>query len=185
MDGYASGAWRRSPCSSREWSSPRPRSARSIPDEGVLMYRGYDIADLAEHSTYEETALLLLDGEAPVLGGARGLRERAGRAGAPERDGRGHRPLRRRQPRRWICCARRSRRSRPAIPAAAGPTGVRPPYGGAADRTGADDPRPLPPPPPGAGAGRARPVALLRGELPRDAPRRAAGRGRRRAPSTS
>jgi citrate synthase len=35
------------------------------PDEGVLMYRGYDIADLAEHSTYEETALLLLDGEAP------------------------------------------------------------------------------------------------------------------------
>jgi citrate synthase len=35
------------------------------PDEGVLMYRGYDIADLAERSTYEETALLLLDGEAP------------------------------------------------------------------------------------------------------------------------
>jgi citrate synthase len=35
------------------------------PDEGVLMYRGYDIADLAEQSTYEETALLLLDGELP------------------------------------------------------------------------------------------------------------------------
>src|SRR3954471_3886314 len=35
------------------------------PDEGILMYRGYDIADLAEHSTYEETALLLLDGELP------------------------------------------------------------------------------------------------------------------------
>jgi citrate synthase len=35
------------------------------PDQGVLMYRGYDIADLAEHSTYEETALLLLDGELP------------------------------------------------------------------------------------------------------------------------
>ncbi|TML39391.1 MAG: citrate/2-methylcitrate synthase [Actinobacteria bacterium] len=35
------------------------------PDEGVLMYRGYDIADLAEDSTYEETALLLLDGELP------------------------------------------------------------------------------------------------------------------------
>src|SRR6187401_2150022 len=35
------------------------------PDEGVLAYRGYDIADLAENSTYEETALLLLDGEAP------------------------------------------------------------------------------------------------------------------------
>jgi citrate synthase len=35
------------------------------PDEGVLMYRGYDIADLAEQSTYEETALLLLDGDLP------------------------------------------------------------------------------------------------------------------------
>lgn len=35
------------------------------PDEGVLMYRGYDIADLAERSTYEETALLLLEGDAP------------------------------------------------------------------------------------------------------------------------
>jgi len=35
------------------------------PDEGVLMYRGYDIADLAEHSTYEEVAYLLLNGELP------------------------------------------------------------------------------------------------------------------------
>jgi hypothetical protein len=35
------------------------------PDEGVLMYRGYDIAELAERSTYEETALLLLDGDLP------------------------------------------------------------------------------------------------------------------------
>ncbi len=35
------------------------------PDEGVLRYRGYDIAELAERSTYEETALLLLEGEAP------------------------------------------------------------------------------------------------------------------------
>jgi citrate synthase len=34
-------------------------------DAGVLMYRGYDIADLAEHSTYEETAYLLLHGELP------------------------------------------------------------------------------------------------------------------------
>ena len=33
------------------------------PDEGVLMYRGYDIADLAEHSSYEEVAHLLLHGE--------------------------------------------------------------------------------------------------------------------------
>jgi citrate synthase len=35
------------------------------PDAGVLMYRGYDIADLAEHSVYEETAFLLLYGELP------------------------------------------------------------------------------------------------------------------------
>lgn len=36
------------------------------PDAGVLMYRGYDIADLAEHSSYEETAFLLLNGELPT-----------------------------------------------------------------------------------------------------------------------
>jgi citrate synthase len=35
------------------------------PDEGVLMYRGYDIADLAEHSSYEEVASLLLHGDLP------------------------------------------------------------------------------------------------------------------------
>jgi citrate synthase len=35
------------------------------PEEGILRYRGYDIADLAEHSTYEETAYLLLEGELP------------------------------------------------------------------------------------------------------------------------
>ena len=36
------------------------------PDQGVLMYRGYDIADLAEHSTYEGVAYLLLEGELPT-----------------------------------------------------------------------------------------------------------------------
>ena len=35
------------------------------PDAGVLMYRGYDIADIAEHSTYEDTAYLLVHGELP------------------------------------------------------------------------------------------------------------------------
>jgi citrate synthase len=35
------------------------------PDEGVLMYRGYDIAELAERSTYEQTAYLLLHGDLP------------------------------------------------------------------------------------------------------------------------
>src|SRR5438445_3221404 len=38
------------------------------PEAGVLMYRGYDIADLAEHSTYEEVAYLLLHGELPDAG---------------------------------------------------------------------------------------------------------------------
>src|SRR3712207_5484494 len=35
------------------------------PERGVLMYRGYDITDLAEHATYEEVAYLLLEGELP------------------------------------------------------------------------------------------------------------------------
>jgi citrate synthase len=36
------------------------------PERGVLMYRGYDIADLAEHASYEEVAYLLLEGELPT-----------------------------------------------------------------------------------------------------------------------
>lgn len=34
--------------------------------EGKLLYRGYDIHDLAEHSTFEETAYLLLYGDLPT-----------------------------------------------------------------------------------------------------------------------
>jgi len=34
--------------------------------EGKLLYRGYDIHDLADHSTFEETAYLLLYGELPT-----------------------------------------------------------------------------------------------------------------------
>jgi citrate synthase len=33
--------------------------------EGRLIYRGYEVQDLAEHSTFEETAYLLLNGELP------------------------------------------------------------------------------------------------------------------------
>jgi citrate synthase len=43
------------------------------PDAGVLMYRGYDIADLAEHSTYEETAYLLLHGDLPDAAALKGF----------------------------------------------------------------------------------------------------------------
>jgi len=34
--------------------------------KGILTYRGYPMVDLAEHSTYEETAYLLLDGQLPT-----------------------------------------------------------------------------------------------------------------------
>jgi citrate synthase len=34
-------------------------------EQGILMYRGYDIADLGEHASYEEVAYLLLEGELP------------------------------------------------------------------------------------------------------------------------
>jgi citrate synthase len=36
--------------------------------EGRLLYRGYDIADLAAHSTYEETTYLLWNGNLPTVG---------------------------------------------------------------------------------------------------------------------
>lgn len=35
-------------------------------EKGILAYRGYDIAELAANSTFEETALLLLNGELPT-----------------------------------------------------------------------------------------------------------------------
>ena len=44
------------------------------PDAGVLAYRGYDIAELAEHSTYEETAYLLLHGQLPDAAAAEAFR---------------------------------------------------------------------------------------------------------------
>ncbi len=37
-------------------------------EKGILAYRGYDIKELAEKSTFEETALLLLDGCLPSQG---------------------------------------------------------------------------------------------------------------------
>ena len=35
-------------------------------EKGILSYRGYSIEELAEKSTFEETALLLLTGELPT-----------------------------------------------------------------------------------------------------------------------
>ena len=37
-------------------------------EAGALMYRGYEIAELAEHASYEEVAYLLLEGELPDSG---------------------------------------------------------------------------------------------------------------------
>src|SRR5919205_21233 len=34
-------------------------------DEGILLYRGYPIAEVAEHSTFMEVSYLLLQGELP------------------------------------------------------------------------------------------------------------------------
>jgi len=47
---------------------PATKSSISFLDgkKGILTYRGYPIVDLAENSTYEETAYLLLDGELPT-----------------------------------------------------------------------------------------------------------------------
>jgi citrate synthase len=47
---------------------PATRSDISYLDgmQGILTYRGYRIVELAEYSTYEETAYLLLDGELPT-----------------------------------------------------------------------------------------------------------------------
>jgi citrate synthase len=54
------------------------------PEEGVLMYRGYDIADLAEHATYEEAAYLLLHGELPDGGELAGFHEALSERDLPE-----------------------------------------------------------------------------------------------------
>ena len=43
--------------------------------EGRLLYRGYDIGELAAHSTWEETAYLLWNGELPTVNGLRHFSE--------------------------------------------------------------------------------------------------------------
>src|SRR3569833_980631 len=48
---------------------PATRSNISFIDgeKGILAYRGYAIEQLAEQSSFEETALLLLDGQLPTV----------------------------------------------------------------------------------------------------------------------
>src|SRR6202789_795584 len=45
-------------------------------DQGVLAYRGYDIHDLADHSTFEETCYLLWFGRLPKADELKGLKRR-------------------------------------------------------------------------------------------------------------
>ena len=72
-------------------------------ERGALMYRGYDIGDLAEHATYEEVAYLLLEGDLPGSDQLAAFREELAARELPENvariiDG------------RWRCCALPSRR---------------------------------------------------------------------------
>ncbi|HRN28117.1 MAG TPA: citrate synthase [Terrimesophilobacter sp.] len=48
-------------------------------DEGILRYRGYDIADVAKHSTYLEVAWLLIYGELPTAVELAQFEEKVGR----------------------------------------------------------------------------------------------------------
>ena len=43
----------------------RTESSLIVPKPGKLLYRGYNIDDLARHSTFEETTYLLLYGSLP------------------------------------------------------------------------------------------------------------------------
>ena len=45
-------------------------------DEGVLAYRGYDIHDLADHSTFEEVCYLLWFGRLPKADELKALKQR-------------------------------------------------------------------------------------------------------------
>jgi citrate synthase len=52
-------------------------------EQGILRYRGYDIADLAEHSTYEEVAYLLLEGDLPTEEQLRAFEQELSQRGLP------------------------------------------------------------------------------------------------------
>src|SRR4029453_2523179 len=54
--------------------------------ETGLTYRGYTIEDLAEHSTYEEVAYLILYGELPTAAQAAAFRKRLGAAAVVPRE---------------------------------------------------------------------------------------------------
>src|SRR6478609_7239852 len=54
--------------------------------ETGLTYRGYTIEDLAEHSSYEEVAYLILYGELPTQAEAAGFRQRLGAAAKVPRE---------------------------------------------------------------------------------------------------
>jgi citrate synthase len=53
------------------------------PEQGILRYRGYDIAGLAEHATYEEVAYLLMEGELPTDDQLRSFKQELARRDLP------------------------------------------------------------------------------------------------------
>ena len=69
-------------------------------EQGVLAYRGIDIRELADHSTFEETCYLLWFGKLPTRDQLKGLRDRM----AEER---------KLNPAITICCARRPKKRCP------------------------------------------------------------------------
>ena len=56
-------------------------------ENGKLIYRGYDILDLVNHSTFEETSYLLLFGSLPTASSASRLCRRDEKSEKCSRDG--------------------------------------------------------------------------------------------------
>ena len=82
-------------------------------DAGILRYRGYPIEQLAERSTFLETAYLLIYGELPTADAARGVDDRDPPPHAPPRGVPALlRRLPARTPIRWASWPRPSRRCR-------------------------------------------------------------------------
>ena len=77
-------------------------------ESGVLIYQGYDIHDLAEHSTFEEVVFLLWNGRLPKKDELDALEsELRANYEVPAEVDRADEAASRRKPIRWTCCGRR------------------------------------------------------------------------------
>ena len=84
-------------------------------DKGILLYRGYPIEQLAEHSDFLETSYLLLFGELPSDTAARGLDARNRRTRCCPRTSGSWWKASARTRTRWACSSADRRRCRPSI----------------------------------------------------------------------